>query len=253
MPSPIRSVPRSTRSSAPTRSSRRPAGRSTAPSSRRTGPRATVLVTQKDDEGNVNISAPFVRMGDLEERMAADIARQVGGEVQLECPQIVEGKKGDTFECEATGDAVLAPRRCWSRRRTTRATCATRSSCSERARHDHYRGGERYPPLLLIHGFTGTWRAWGPLRRAALGAVRRARADLAGHTGGPELPGERDPIEECRRPRGDARRGRLGPSARRRLVDGRAARARARQSAAGRAPSPPSHPAAPTVTTSTRS
>ena len=27
---------------------------------------------------------------------------------------------------------------------------------------DHHRAGDG-PPLLLIHGFTGTWRAWGPL------------------------------------------------------------------------------------------
>ena len=27
---------------------------------------------------------------------------------------------------------------------------------------DHYREGSG-PPLLLIHGFTGTWRAWGPV------------------------------------------------------------------------------------------
>jgi hypothetical protein len=63
-----------------------------------------VLVTQKDDEGNVRISAPFVHTAELEERIGADIERQVGGAVTLECPQIVEAEKDETFECEAAGE-----------------------------------------------------------------------------------------------------------------------------------------------------
>jgi pimeloyl-ACP methyl ester carboxylesterase len=44
------------------------------------------------------------------------------------------------------------------------------------------------PPLLLLHGFTGTWRMWEPV----LGALERSHEvlapTLAGHAGGPPLP-----------------------------------------------------------------
>ena len=68
------------------------------------GTSGRVIVTQKDDEGNVRISAPFVHTAELEERIGADIERQVGGPVTLECPQIVVAEKSDTFECEAEGE-----------------------------------------------------------------------------------------------------------------------------------------------------
>lgn len=51
---------------------------------------------------------------------------------------------------------------------------------------DVHRGGEG-PPLFLIHGFTATWRAWGP----ALALLEQQFDVLAptapGHTGGPDL------------------------------------------------------------------
>ena len=50
-----------------------------------------------------------------------------------------------------------------------------------------HRGGEG-PPLLLIHGFTGTWRLWEPV----LASLQRGHDVLAptlvGHAGGPPLP-----------------------------------------------------------------
>lgn len=72
------------------------------------GTRGQALVTQKDDEGNVSISAPFVHTANLEDRIADDLRRQVGGQVELECPMIVVGEKDATFECEASGDGDTA-------------------------------------------------------------------------------------------------------------------------------------------------
>lgn len=68
------------------------------------GTKGDALLRQKDDEGNVNITAPFVRTRDLEDLIVEDLRQQVGGEVVIECPQIVVGSQGDTFECQASGD-----------------------------------------------------------------------------------------------------------------------------------------------------
>lgn len=58
-------------------------------------------VTQKDDKGNVAVSAPFVHVRNLEKLMADDIGEQVGSQVTLTCPEIIVGRKGDTFDCDA--------------------------------------------------------------------------------------------------------------------------------------------------------
>ncbi len=51
----------------------------------------------------------------------------------------------------------------------------------------HHRGGAG-TPMVCLHGFTGTWRAWDPV----LGALERHHDVLAptlpGHAGGPPLP-----------------------------------------------------------------
>ncbi len=52
---------------------------------------------------------------------------------------------------------------------------------------DHHRGGEG-PPLLLIHGFTGTWRAWGPVIGLLEEQFDVLAPTVAGHTGGPDFP-----------------------------------------------------------------
>jgi pimeloyl-ACP methyl ester carboxylesterase len=55
-----------------------------------------------------------------------------------------------------------------------------------------HRGGAG-PPLLLLHGFTDTWRSW----ELVLPALERRHdvlaLTLAGHAGGPPLPGEITP------------------------------------------------------------
>ena len=68
-----------------------------------------------------------------------------------------------------------------------------------------HRGGDG-PPLLLIHGFTGTWRVWEPV----LGSLQRSHdvlaPTLAGHAGGPPLPaaGEDVLLDELERAMDDA-------------------------------------------------
>ena len=65
------------------------------------GSSGRTTVTEKDDEGNVSVSAPFIHVRDLEEQIAGGLADQVGGKVELDCPEIIVGSKGDTFECDA--------------------------------------------------------------------------------------------------------------------------------------------------------
>lgn len=51
---------------------------------------------------------------------------------------------------------------------------------------DHYRGGDG-PPLLLIHGFTGTHRAWGPLPELLSQQFEVLAPTGPGHSGGPDI------------------------------------------------------------------
>ena len=51
---------------------------------------------------------------------------------------------------------------------------------------DLHRGGDG-PPLLLIHGFTATWRIWAPVIPLLEQQFEVLAPTLAGHTGGPEL------------------------------------------------------------------
>src|SRR4051794_40418462 len=50
-----------------------------------------------------------------------------------------------------------------------------------------HRGGDG-PPLVLLHGFTDTWRTWEPVLPALERRHDVLAPSLAGHAGGPPLP-----------------------------------------------------------------
>ncbi len=54
---------------------------------------------------------------------------------------------------------------------------------------DVHRGNAAHPapPLLLIHGFTATWRVWGPVIDLLDQQFDLLVPTLAGHTGGPDI------------------------------------------------------------------
>jgi hypothetical protein len=73
------------------------------------GTSGKATVTEKDDEGNVNVSAPFIHVRNLEEQIAGGISGQVGGsDVQVTCPEIIVGDKGAVFECQASSGSDKA-------------------------------------------------------------------------------------------------------------------------------------------------
>lgn len=69
------------------------------------GSKGDVLVTQRDEDGNVNVSAPFLHVREAEAVMADQIAKQVKVDgVTIKCPEIIVVKKGGRFECTATAE-----------------------------------------------------------------------------------------------------------------------------------------------------
>lgn len=65
-------------------------------------------VTEKDDQGNVSVSAPFIHPRDIERSIATDIKAQVGSAVKVSCPEIIVSDKGGKFGCEATSGSDKA-------------------------------------------------------------------------------------------------------------------------------------------------
>lgn len=63
------------------------------------GSTAAVNVVQTDDEGNVKISAKLVNIPSVE----AELARQIGGDSTVDCPDtLVIARRDTSFVCEAT-------------------------------------------------------------------------------------------------------------------------------------------------------
>ena len=63
------------------------------------GTAAEITVAQRDDKGNVHISAPLVNVRRLEQVLGA----KIGGDLRVDCPDLVTAKRGDSFSCDATG------------------------------------------------------------------------------------------------------------------------------------------------------
>jgi hypothetical protein len=67
------------------------------------GSRGDVTVTQRDDDGNVMVNAPFLHVREAETVMATQIAKEVKQQdVKIACPEIVVVKKDAQFTCHAT-------------------------------------------------------------------------------------------------------------------------------------------------------
>ena len=67
------------------------------------GSKGSVEVTQKDDDGNVQVDAPFLHVREAEAVMAKELGRQVDeASLTIACPEIIVVRKDRRFECTAT-------------------------------------------------------------------------------------------------------------------------------------------------------
>lgn len=67
------------------------------------GTRTGVLITQKDDKGNVHISAPnLLHTGNAARLIADRLTRQLKFTVRVRCPDLINVHKGSTLTCSAT-------------------------------------------------------------------------------------------------------------------------------------------------------
>lgn len=74
------------------------------------GSKGDAIVTEKDDKGNVRVSAPFVHPREIESSIASGISKQTGGEaVDVVCPEIIVAKTAGTFSCRARQGQNQAP------------------------------------------------------------------------------------------------------------------------------------------------
>ena len=67
------------------------------------GTKGDVKVLQRDDKGNVNVSAPFLHMRDAEGSIEQEVKRQARITVAVKCPEIFVPRKGKTFKCTSSG------------------------------------------------------------------------------------------------------------------------------------------------------
>jgi hypothetical protein len=66
----------------------------------RDGSTGQAVVTERDDNGNVGIDAPFLHTGEVERLIAADLKHKVGDAVRVSCPEIVPVRRGGRFTCD---------------------------------------------------------------------------------------------------------------------------------------------------------
>ncbi len=66
------------------------------------GTKGEAVVTQRDDEGNVRTSAPFLHTREAEASIAEQIKKQTKVTVTVTCPEIVVPKVGAKFPCKAS-------------------------------------------------------------------------------------------------------------------------------------------------------
>jgi hypothetical protein len=66
------------------------------------GTKGQAVVVQRDDEGSVKTTAPFLHIRNAERAIADQIKEQAGATVTVTCPEIVVAKTGRKFRCQAT-------------------------------------------------------------------------------------------------------------------------------------------------------
>jgi len=66
------------------------------------GSKGEATVTQRDDQGNISVDAPFLHIREAEEVIAAELRKKTKG-ATVRCPEIVVVAKGGTFACQASG------------------------------------------------------------------------------------------------------------------------------------------------------
>ena len=65
------------------------------------GTKGDALVTERDNKGNVHVSAPFVHPREIEASIAAGLSKKVHARVRLSCPEIIVARTGGKFNCTA--------------------------------------------------------------------------------------------------------------------------------------------------------
>ena len=68
------------------------------------GTKGNVVVTGRDDDGGVDLSAPFLTVRESEADMARQIGEEADATVKVQCPELIVIRKGVTFLCKATAD-----------------------------------------------------------------------------------------------------------------------------------------------------
>lgn len=66
------------------------------------GSKGAALVTERDDKGNVHVSAPFVHTREIEASIATGLAKKIKTRVRVACPEIITAQANAKFNCTAT-------------------------------------------------------------------------------------------------------------------------------------------------------
>lgn len=93
----------------PARVESRAGGRFTCVVRGRDGTRGDVTVRQTDDEGHVDLRAPFFATGAFARRITPEVEdRMGGGRITVRCPDILVVGVGERFTCRARGGGQRA-------------------------------------------------------------------------------------------------------------------------------------------------
>lgn len=64
------------------------------------GTTAKIPVTQTSDSGSFHFSTPLLHTGPAEQQIEQGVSEQVGSEVTVACPDLVEARKGTKLTCK---------------------------------------------------------------------------------------------------------------------------------------------------------